>query len=117
MKNQFDPWPEEPFAYDIISPDGLPIGQSRYPTVEHALQAAMNFVLRYAHQGYYKDCRMEQIPLHELSQRMYLKRYPLPMSPAEAFRRHQEAGGSCTSVYEFVESEEYEAFMNPEEEE
>lgn len=53
--------------YDIISPDGFPIGHDYYYSWKEIKEAYRLFQERYTLQNYYSSTNMGRIPLDELS--------------------------------------------------
>lgn len=55
--------------YDVLSPDGIPIGHETYPTIAAAESALRQWAKRYEWQGFYSTAQWERIPLAELPYR------------------------------------------------
>jgi hypothetical protein len=66
------------FEFTIEGPDGIPLHPEAYPDLQAAIEAAAAFPLRYAHQGYYKTARMEQLDLAVLPKCLTLHAIPKP---------------------------------------
>jgi hypothetical protein len=60
------------YDISILGPDGIPLHPEPYENMQEAIKAAAYFPLRYAHVGYYVDCRRERIPMQELPERIEL---------------------------------------------
>jgi len=63
--------------YDVLSPDGISINAGRvYPTLAAAREAAEEFALRFAGQGFYSTARWERIAVGEIAGRCRIVEAP-----------------------------------------
>jgi hypothetical protein len=52
--------------FDVISPDGIPINQKNYATLEDAIAAFKKWAKRFEFQGYYSCAKHGRIDLRDL---------------------------------------------------
>ncbi len=102
-------------TYEIIGPDGIPLNPFPANSITEVAKHAASFVLRFAHQGYYRDIRQQEIPLHELPGMLFVRE---DVSPYVAYAKYVTdnmdriaEGWVPVCFEEFEESEECENYL------
>lgn len=73
---QFTMSDQNKILWDVLSPDGFPIGRDEYyDGPEEAEKAFYQWLKRYELQGYYSSVKHGRIPLNEVEHYIAYKRY------------------------------------------
>jgi hypothetical protein len=88
-------------------------------------QDSASFITKYIHQGYYRDSNCREVPLYELPSLLRVEEIPIAMTPAEAYVKYIQDnmdrigrdGWVPVCFGEFIESEECDIYLFPEEHE
>jgi len=105
---------KSPLTYSLLGPEGIPTSPHPSLTLNELVMSAARFMLRYAHQDYYFDTRMERQPLDWVAENLSVCVSSGKLTATQAYTKYvndnleriARDGWTPLSYAEFLTSEE-----------